>query len=66
VGHSVKFYVFLCGWETWYVAVKEECRLRVTGNRVQIRIFAPKREDVAAGWRKLCNGELCNLYSSPM
>jgi hypothetical protein len=29
------------------------------------RIFAPKRDEVTAGWRKLHNDELRNLYSSP-
>jgi hypothetical protein len=34
-------------------------------NRVLRRIFGPKREEVAGGWRELYNEELCNLYSSP-
>jgi hypothetical protein len=29
------------------------------------RIFGPKRDEVAGGWRKLHNEELHNLYSSP-
>jgi hypothetical protein len=29
------------------------------------RIFGPKRDDVNGDWRKLHNGELHNLYSSP-
>jgi hypothetical protein len=29
------------------------------------RIFAPKRDEVTREWRKLHNGELHNLYSSP-
>jgi hypothetical protein len=28
------------------------------------RISAPKRGEVARGWRKLYNEELCSLYSS--
>jgi hypothetical protein len=28
-------------------------------------MFAPKREEVTGGWRKLHNEELQNLYSSP-
>jgi uncharacterized membrane protein len=43
---------------------REYHRLRVFENRVLRSIFEPKRE-VARGWRKLCNEELCNLYSSP-
>jgi hypothetical protein len=34
-------------------------------NRVLRRIFGPKRYEVTGEWRKLHNGELHNLYSSP-
>jgi hypothetical protein len=34
-------------------------------NRVLRRIFGPKREEVAGGWRRLHNEELHNLYDSP-
>jgi hypothetical protein len=34
-------------------------------NRVLRRIFAPKRDEVTGGWRKLHIEELHNLYSSP-
>jgi hypothetical protein len=34
-------------------------------NRVLRRIFGPKRDEVTGKWRKLQNGELHNLYSSP-
>jgi hypothetical protein len=34
-------------------------------NRVLRRIFRPKRDEVTGEWRKLYNGELHNLYSSP-
>jgi hypothetical protein len=30
-----------------------------------LRIFGPKREEVAGGWRRLHNEELHNLYTSP-
>jgi hypothetical protein len=33
--------------------------------RVLRRIFGPKRDEVTGGWRKLHNGELNDLYSSP-
>jgi hypothetical protein len=39
--------------------------LRVSENRVLRRIFGPKREEVAGGWRRLHNEELLNLYASP-
>jgi hypothetical protein len=34
-------------------------------NRVLRRIFGPKRDEITGEWRKLHNGELHNLYSSP-
>jgi hypothetical protein len=37
----------------------------VSENRVLRRIFGPKRDEVTGEWRKLHNGELRNLYSSP-
>jgi hypothetical protein len=43
----------------------EEHRLRVFENRVLRRLFGPKRCEVTGDWRKLYNGELHNLYSSP-
>jgi hypothetical protein len=36
----------------------------VSENRV-LRIFGPKREEGAGGWRRLHNEELHNLYASP-
>jgi hypothetical protein len=45
--------------------VGEEHKLRVFENRMLRRIFGPKRNGVTGGWRKLCNEELHNLYSSP-
>jgi hypothetical protein len=43
----------------------EEHRLRVFENRVQRRIFGPKRDEVTGEWRKLRKEELHNLYKSP-
>jgi hypothetical protein len=57
--------VVLYGCETWTLTVREEHKLRVFENRVLRRIFGPKRDGVMGGWRKLHNGELHNLYSSP-
>jgi hypothetical protein len=37
--------------------------LRTFENRVLRRIFGPKREEVAGGWRRLHNEELYNLHT---
>jgi len=34
-------------------------------NRVIMRIFGPKRDEVTGEWRKLHNEELNDLYCSP-
>jgi hypothetical protein len=47
------------------LTLREERRLRVFENRVFRRIFGPKRDEEAGGWRKLHNEELHNSYSSP-
>jgi hypothetical protein len=56
--------VFLYGFETLSLTLREEHRLRVFENRVLRRIFGPKRDEVTGGWRKLHNEELHGLYSS--
>jgi len=45
--------------------MREELRLRVSGNRVLRGIFGPKRDEVTREWRKLHSDKLYNLYSSP-
>jgi hypothetical protein len=45
--------------------LREEHRLRVFENRMLRRILGPKRDEVIAQWRKLHNGELNDLYTSP-
>ena len=55
----------LYGCETWSLILREERRLRVFENRVQRRIFGPKRDEVTEEWRKLRNEELSDLYCSP-
>jgi hypothetical protein len=47
------------------VTFREEHRLRIFKKRVLRRIFGPKRDKVAGGWRKLHNEELHNLYALP-
>jgi hypothetical protein len=57
--------VVLYGCETWSLTLRDEHRLRVFENRVQRKIFGPKRDEVTGEWRKLHNEELRDLYSSP-
>ena len=57
--------VVLYGCETWSLAWREECRLRVLENMVLRIIFWLKRVKVTREWRKLHNVELNDLYSSP-
>jgi hypothetical protein len=38
--------------------------LRAFENRVLRRIFGPKREEVAGGWRRLHNEDLHNVHFS--
>jgi len=45
--------------------LREECRLRVLENRVLLRVFGPKRDEVTGEWRKLHNEELSDLYYLP-
>jgi hypothetical protein len=55
--------LYVC--ETWSLTLWEEHRLRVFENRALRRIFGPTRDEAMGDWRKLHNGELHNLYSSP-
>jgi hypothetical protein len=57
--------VVLYGYETLFLTLKEEHKLRMIENRVLRRIFGPKRNQVMGGWRKMHNEELHDLYSSP-
>ena len=51
--------------ETWSLTLREERRLRVFENKVLMRVFGPKRDEVTGEWRKLHNEELNDLYSLP-
>jgi hypothetical protein len=51
--------VVLYRCETWSLT------LRVFENRVLRRIFGPKRDEVTEDFKKLRNGKLHNVYSSP-
>jgi hypothetical protein len=49
----MRTFVVLYGCETWSLALREECRLRVFENRVLRRIFGPKGDEVTGEGRKL-------------
>jgi hypothetical protein len=57
--------VVLYECETCSLTLREEHKPRVFQKRVLRIIFGPKRDEVIAGWRKLHNEELHNLYFSP-
>jgi hypothetical protein len=57
--------VVLYECETWSPTLRQEHRLRVFENTVLRSIFGPKEDEETAGWRKLHNEELPDLYSSP-
>jgi hypothetical protein len=38
------------GFATWSLALREEHRLRVMGNRVPRKIFGPKKDEVTGEW----------------
>ena len=48
--------VVLYGCETWSLALRQECRLRVFENRILRQMFGPKRDE-DGGWRRLHNEE---------
>jgi hypothetical protein len=56
--------VVLYGCETWSLALREEHRLRVLGDRALRRRCGPKGDEVKGGWRNLYKDELGDLHSS--
>jgi hypothetical protein len=44
--------------------LREEHRPEVFENRVQRKIFGPKRNEVTGEWRRLQSGELYDFYAS--
>jgi hypothetical protein len=62
IHRTIISHVVLYGCETWSLTLREERRLRVFENRVLMRVFVPKRDEVTEQ-RKLRNEELNNLYS---
>jgi hypothetical protein len=52
-------------FETWLLALREECRLRVFKNRVVGKVFGSTRDEVTGEWQRLHNEKLHDAYSSP-
>jgi len=50
------------GCETWSLTLRKEHRLRVLENRV-LRIFGPKRDEVAGEWRRFNDLYCSSNYS---
>ena len=63
--YYVCVYVFNYGCGTLSLTLREKRRLRVFENRVLMRVFEPKRDEVTGEWRKLHNEELSDLYPLP-
>jgi hypothetical protein len=57
--------VVLYRWESWFLTLREEQRLRLSENRMLRKIFGPKRDEATGEWRRLHDEELNDLYSSP-
>jgi hypothetical protein len=69
---NVKFKIYkaiilpaLCGFESWYLTLRERHSLRVFEKRVLRRIFRPKRDEIMGERRKLHSKELHTFYSTP-
>jgi hypothetical protein len=65
VYRTVNLGVVLYGCETWWITLKDERGLRVFQNRVLIKVFGPKRDEVAGEWIKVHNEVIHDLYFSP-
>jgi hypothetical protein len=46
INRNIILPVVTCECETWFLKLKEECRLSVFENRVLRRVFGPKRDEV--------------------
>jgi hypothetical protein len=66
INRTIILHVVSYGCETLSPTLREEHRLKVLENRVLRRVFGPKREEVAGGWRTKVNGELHTLYILPI
>jgi len=61
---SIILPVYLYAYQTWYINLSKEHRLRVFKSRVLRKMCGSKREEVTKGCRKALNKEHFDLYSS--
>ena len=61
---SIILPVSLYAYQTWYLNLRKERRLRVFRNRVLRTMCGSKREEVTRGWRKALCEKRFDLYSS--
>jgi hypothetical protein len=50
---DLKFCMYLCGFETWSLTLREERRLRVFENWVLGRVFGNMKGKITGQWRRL-------------
>ena len=62
---SINQPVVLYGFQTLWLTLREERKLRLFENMVLRRIFGPRRDEVTGEWRRLHNEEINDLYYSP-
>jgi len=56
----------LYGYETWSLALREKCRLRVFKNRVFRGIFGPKRDEVTGNGESYIKRSLMLCTAHPI
>jgi len=61
---SIILPISLYAYQTWYLNLSKERRLRVFKNRVLRKMYGSEREEVTGDWRKALSEERFDLYSS--
>jgi hypothetical protein len=59
--YIIEYATYCILWVCWLI-LGEEYKVRVLQNRVLVRIFELKRDELTGGWRELHNEELHDLY----
>ena len=58
--------VVVYGCEMWSLRMREECTLGVSENRVLLRTFGPKRDEVVAVWSNYIMRRLMICSTHPL